>query len=154
MSATVRNKTKPAAVSPKPPRVALDTAVLLRALLGSERSAQTLRQAWQSGQCRPVIAAEGAQVLIKALAYPDFGLDAAQQRELLADFLPYAEVVKTPTASRPPVLNSPVLKLAKAAGADCLVSECSKVRSAFVKARLGACQLLNSAEFLASLPRP
>lgn len=150
----VRNKKLATDLTQKTPRVALDTDVLLRALLGSEPSAQSLRQAWQTGQCRPVIAAEGAQILIKALGYPSFGLDASQQRELLADFLPYAEVVKFERQARQTALFAPVLRLAKAAGADILVSECAKVRSAFDRSRLGSCQLLSSAEFLAALSTP
>jgi len=150
-SSVPRNKRAAAALTQKTPRVALDTEVLLRALLGSEPSAQALRQAWQAGQCRPVIAAEGAQLLIKALGYPNFALDASQQRELLADFLPYTEVVKAEAQARQTALAAPVLRLAKAAGADILVSECVKVRSAFERSRLGACQLLSSAEFLAAL---
>ncbi|MEJ6007795.1 PIN domain-containing protein [Paucibacter sp. AS339] len=140
----------------KTPRVALDTGVLLRALLGSDAQAQQLRRSWQAGQCRPLIAAEGAQVLIKALGYPKFGLDVAQQRELLADFLPYAEVVKTNVAARmggsaQSGQLAPVLKLALGAGADVLVSDCPRVHSVFEKSKRGDCQLQGSAEFLAAL---
>ncbi len=154
MKSAVRNKKQATASTLKTPRVALDTDVLLHALLGSHRTAKALRQAWQAGQCRPVIAAEGAQLLIKALAYPSFALDASQQRELLADFLPYAEVVKLEAPARQTALAAPVLRLAKAAGADILVSECAKVHSGFEKSRLASCQLLSSAEFLASLSLP
>ncbi|MCV2350355.1 putative toxin-antitoxin system toxin component, PIN family [Paucibacter sp. Y2R2-4] len=150
----VRNKKSALASAQKTPRVALDTDVLLRALLGSDRLAQSLRQSWQAGQCQPVIAAEGAQLLIKTLGFPNFALDASQQRELLADFLPYAEAVKAESQARQMVLAAPVLRLAKAAGADILVSECATVRRAFEKSRLGACQLLSSAEFLAALSTP
>jgi putative PIN family toxin of toxin-antitoxin system len=34
--------------------------------------------------------------LFRVLSYPKFNLDAEEQQELLADFLPYAEVIKLP----------------------------------------------------------
>lgn len=62
-----------------------------------------------------------------ALAYPKFKLDAEQQGELLADYLPWCETVRI--SSPPPltpgcrdVYDQPFLQLAVAAQADYLVS--------------------------------
>lgn len=77
-------------------RVVLDLPLLLRALLCSDDAAQALRQAWQSGACVPLVNGGMAQALITALRFPRLALSEAQQQELLADFLPYAEVVTPP----------------------------------------------------------
>lgn len=77
-------------------RIVLDLPLLLQALLCSDDAAQALRQAWQSGACVPLVNAEMAQALITALRFPRLALSEVQQQELLADFLPYAEVVGPP----------------------------------------------------------
>lgn len=74
-------------------RVVLELPLLMQALLCSDAQAQALRRAWQSGACMPLVHAEMAQALITALRFPRLSLSEAQQQELLADFLPYAEVV-------------------------------------------------------------
>ena len=146
-------------MSPQP-RVALDTAVVLRALLLNDAKSKRLRSAWQSGQCHAVIGSATAQALMKSLAFPALKLDQQQQLELLADFLPYAEVVAEQTGAGLGANSKTVLTLAAdaAAGAsslDYLVSDCPRLHSAFarkaVRAKLGACSLLGSEEFLASL---
>jgi hypothetical protein len=131
-----------------PPRVVLDTAVVLRALLLSDGQAKRLRAAWQGGQCQVLIGRATAQTLIKALAFPAFQLDAAQQQELLADFLPYAEVV----AERAGAGAGSALALVEAAASslDWVVSDCSQLRSAVARKR-AVCGLLGSEEFLARL---
>jgi putative PIN family toxin of toxin-antitoxin system len=65
--------------------------------------------------------------LIRVLAYPKFKLDADEQGELLADYLPWCETVRIPNP--PPttpvcrdVFDQPFLQLALAAQADYLVS--------------------------------
>jgi len=128
----------------KKPKVAFDTAVLLHALLLGDAKAQGLRQAWQTGACVPLINAGAAQDLMRALAYPGLKLDAGQQHELLADFLPFAEVVAELRSRARPAL-------ALARGADALVSDCAALHGAFARAKLAPCRLLGSAEFLASL---
>lgn len=127
-------------------RVVLDTALLLRALLLSDSQAKRLRTAWQSGQCQVLISKTMAQALIKALAFPAFQLDAAQQQELLADFLPYAEVV----IERGGGTGSPMLDLVEAAALDWVVSDCAKLRPTLSRKQL-ACDLLSTDEFLARL---
>lgn len=78
----------------------IDPALILRALVGSNGQAQALRRAWQQGLLRPLVSPGLAATLMRALAFPKLRLSTAQQQELLADFLPYAEVVKPARATR------------------------------------------------------
>jgi len=153
MSSASRRRAKTAA---QPRRVALDTGVLLHALLLSDDKAQRLRQAWQQGECVPLIGSASAQALMRALAYPAFKLDEAQQHELLADFLPYAEVVDE--GVKKAAANAlPTLLTARACGLsiDALVSDCPRLRASFARGAsrsgTGLCRLLGSEEFLAAL---
>lgn len=83
-----------------PARAVIDPSWILRALLMSEGEALGLRRAWQQNVLRPLVSPELAATLMRALAYPKLGLSSAQQQELLADFLPYAEVVKPVRGAR------------------------------------------------------
>lgn len=144
---------------PPRPRVALDTGVLLHALLLSDEKAQRLRRAWQDGACVPLIDAASAQALMRALAYPALKLSAAQQHELLADFLPYAEVVRAAPGVRRGVRQdlAPALDAAEAKRLklDGVVSDCAARRARHAqrlsRAETVACRLLDSEEFLAAL---
>ncbi|MDH0863081.1 PIN domain-containing protein [Mitsuaria sp. GD03876] len=89
-------RSKPAA----PLRAVIDPSWILRALLISEGEALGLRRAWQQHLLSPLVSPELAATLMRALAYPKLGLSTAQQQELLADFLPYAEVVKPVRGTR------------------------------------------------------
>jgi predicted nucleic acid-binding protein len=82
-------------------RVVLDPALVLRALLRSDDTTRPLRQAWQQGLIRPLLSAESAAQLVRALAYPPLGLSDDEREELLADYLPYVEAVRTDGAARP-----------------------------------------------------
>lgn len=110
-----------------PPRVVLDTNVLLSALAFRHGRVAWLRPAWQAGRFVPLASRDTVSELIRVLNYPKFHLDLAEQEALLADFLPYAETV--PVDPRPeglPALRDaddrPFLALARAADADALVS--------------------------------
>ena len=110
-----------------PPRVVLDTNIVLSALVFSGNVPARLRRAWQSGGCRPLLSTSTAQELIRALAYPKFRLTPEQQHELLADYLPYAVSVHIPQP--PPVVppcrdpfDLPFLQLAAAGKAMALVT--------------------------------
>lgn len=152
-----RRKPAPAAT----PRVVFDTAVLLRALLLPGDRAGALRRAWQEGRCQALIDAASARALLTALAAPALKLVAAERQELLADFLPYAEVVAAAgVARRDPGVNLTALDrlalcLAQSGGANLLVSD-----SAALHASLGGhrrpvagarIEALESAEFCARL---
>lgn len=77
--------------------VVLDTNVVLSALLFSSGRLAWLRRAWQRRQLQPLVCRETANELLRVLAYPKFKLTAQEQQELLADFLPYADIVELPT---------------------------------------------------------
>lgn len=108
------------------PRVVLDTNVVVSALVFSGSIAR-LRRAWQNGACLPLVSADTVHELVRVLAYPKFRLDEREREDLLADYLPYAEVVRIPVpapitpACRDP-FDRPFLELAIAGRADMLVS--------------------------------
>ena len=108
-------------------RVVLDTNVVLSALVFGGGQAGQLRRAWQAGAFVPLVSAVTVQELVRVLAYPKFALSRAEQDELLADFLPYAQTVRMPQS--PPLvpecrdpLDVPFLQLAVAGQAQRLVS--------------------------------
>ena len=108
-------------------RVVLDTNVVLSALVFRTGAAGQVRHAWQRGLVLPLASTATVQELVRVLAYPKFRLSKADQDELLADYLPYAETVRIP---QPPptvpdcrdVLDLPFMHLAVAGKAQVLVS--------------------------------
>ena len=108
-------------------RVVLDTNVVLSALVFRGGTAGQVRLAWQRGLLFPLASAATVQELVRVLAYPKFRLSPAEQDELLADYLPYAETVRIP---QPPptvpecrdALDLPFLHLAVAGTAQVLIS--------------------------------
>lgn len=109
------------------PRAVLDTNVVISALLFAGGGTARLRHAWQAGRLLPLLSTATAQELMRVLAYPKFKLTAADQQELLADYLPWAEVVPVPDPPpRVPACRDahdlPFLHLAAAGRADVLVS--------------------------------
>ena len=109
------------------PRWVLDTNVVLSALCRPGGTCGKLRLAWQSQRFTPLISRATASELIRVLAYPKFRLAPKEQHDLLADYLPWAEVVtlgtrlpRTPACRDPHDL--PFLQLALAARADALVT--------------------------------
>ena len=110
----------------KPPRVVLDTNVLLSALLFQTGVLTWLRQAWQMENIQPLSSRETAVELIRVLAYPKFNLTSGEQEELLADYLPWCETVVVSDPPRVPQcrdpLDRPFLELAIVAEADALIT--------------------------------
>ena len=113
--------------SPRPPRVVIDTNLVLSALVFSQGRLTPLRHAWQSAHCQPLLSSATATEFMRVIAYPKFKLAAAEQQELLADYLPYCTTVHmpeqpptTPTCRVP--LDLPFLQLAVAGKAAYLVS--------------------------------
>jgi putative PIN family toxin of toxin-antitoxin system len=110
-----------------PPRVVLDTNVVLSALLFGGGPAGRVRTGWQSGRFVPLASSATARELVRVLAYPKFRLSAEEQEELLADVMPWVEVVRIPDpppavpACRDP-FDVPFLHLAVAGRARMLVS--------------------------------
>jgi len=111
----------------RPPRVVLDTNLVLSALVFAQGRLAVLRRAWQSGHCVPLVSKATTAELIRVLAYPKFKLSDEDQQELLADYLPWCTTVRIPNP--PPAtpdcrdpFDLPFLQLAVAGKADYLVS--------------------------------
>lgn len=139
-------------MSKAPPRVVLDTNVVLSALLFGGGPAGRVRAGWQARRFVPLASTATAQELVRVLAYPKFRLSAHEQEELLADWLPWVEVVRMPDPL-PPVPRCrdphdlPFLHLAIAAGADALVSgDADQLALAGTRAR-GLCAVMAVSEF-------
>ena len=134
----------------KPPRVVLDTNIVLSALLFGRGRLAWLREAWQAGHFVPLVGHDTAQELIRVLGYPKFRLSRVEQEALLADFLPFAEVVAVGT--RPddlPAVRDPYdvmfLALARHAKADVLVSGDADLQA--IRDELVGIPILTAAEF-------
>ncbi len=139
-----------------PPRVVLDTNVVLSALVFAGSTTAPLRSAWQAERCVPLVSTVTAQELVRVLAYPKFKLDPADQEELLADYLPYALVVTIPRPlPRVPVgrdaFDLPFLHLAAAGKAQALVTGDADLLSL---GRVGGCPIITPDAFLSGMPRP
>ena len=134
-------------------RVVLDTNIVLSALLFAEGQVAWMRDAWQRGRIVPVVCHETVTELLRVLAYPKFKLSGADQEELLADFLPYAETVNIQDPpSDLPICRDPAdqvfLVLTRQAEASALVTG-----DADLLALRGACtiHILTAEEFRARL---
>ncbi|HEX7326980.1 MAG TPA: putative toxin-antitoxin system toxin component, PIN family [Casimicrobiaceae bacterium] len=109
------------------PRVVLDTSVVVSALLFGGRPVGRVRTGWQSNRFVPLASTFTVEELVRVLTYPKFHLSAAEQEELLADLLPWVEVVRIPDpppsvpACRDP-FDLPFLYLAVAGRARAIVS--------------------------------
>ena len=109
------------------PRVVIDTNVLLSALVFTHGRAPAMREAWQGRRCEPLVSKAAVDELLRVLGYPKFKLVADEQRDLLADYLPYCRTVAMPAKlpRTPPCrdpFDVPFLQLAIAGKADFLVT--------------------------------
>lgn len=137
----------------RPPRVVIDTNLVLSALVFAGGRLAPLRLAWQEQRLQPLLSKATAAELIRALAYPKFKLAAHEQEELLADYLPYCKVVRIPTPPPPTprcrdAFDVPFLELALAGKADALVSGDKDLLSLAGKL---ACPVLSADQFLSGL---
>ena len=110
-----------------PPRVVLDTNVVLSALVFSSGTLAPLRRGWQDAQFTPLVSKVTAAELIRVLACPKFRLSAEAHEDLLADYLPFCESIQAPKSTpRTPLCRDPFdvpfLELALAGTADFLVT--------------------------------
>lgn len=108
-------------------RVVLDTNVVLSALVFGGGLAGRLRKSWQNSDVIPLVNTDTAQELMRVLAYPKFRLSPQEQTQLLADYLPYAQVITMPkTPPAVPECRDPYdvmfMRLARVGQADALVS--------------------------------
>jgi putative PIN family toxin of toxin-antitoxin system len=106
-------------------RVVFDTTVVVSALLFANGRLAWLREHWRAGGCVPLISRATAAELTRVFRYPKFGLSTDDARELLADYLPYCEVIER--AERCALVcrdakDQPFLDLAQSGGADWLIS--------------------------------
>ena len=134
-------------------RVVLDTNVVLSALVFGKGTTARLRAAWQIGHFLPLVSTVTVQELLRVLAYPKFRLDPAAREEVLADYLPYAQVVRIPQPPPevPPcrdLFDLPFLHLAAAGRADALVTGDADLLALVGRA---SCSILTPEAFLSSL---
>lgn len=133
-----------------PPRVVLDTNVVLSALLFGGGTAGRVRAGWQAGRFTPLASTATARELARVLAYPKFRLSADEQGELLMDYVPWVEVVRVPEPPPPaPVcrdpFDMPFVHLAIAGRARMLVSDDRDLLA--LAGALGLCAVLSIADF-------
>ena len=110
-----------------PPRLVLDTNILVSALLFHSGRLSWLRGAWSSGRIRPLAGRETTAELIRVLGYPKFRLSDSDRQDILEDYLPFCDTAAVPDP--PPAVpecrdpfDRPFLELALAARADALVT--------------------------------
>jgi uncharacterized protein len=106
-------------------RLVFDTTTVVSALLFRNGRLAWLRQHWREGRCVSLISRATTAELMRVLGYPKFQLSTADRRELLAEYLPYCEVVEP--RERCAVVcrdadDQPFLDLAHSGHADLLVS--------------------------------
>ena len=141
--------------SQRKPRVVIDTNLVLSALVFAQGRLSPLRLAWQGAQSQPLVSSVTAAELIRVLAYPKYKLSAAEQQELLADYLPYCTTVRMP-AKLPvtPVCRDkfdlPFLQLAVTGKADFLVSG---DRDLLSLAGQFVCPIINADQFMKTLEK-
>jgi putative PIN family toxin of toxin-antitoxin system len=75
-------------------RVVFDTGIVLSALIFANGRLAWLRKHWQEGGCVPLMSRASASELTRVLGYPKFRLSVEDRRELLAEYLPFCEVVE------------------------------------------------------------
>lgn len=108
-------------------RVVLDTNVVASALLFPGPSTGELRRAWKSGEIVPLVCRETTLELMCVLAYPRFGLEDTEIKQLVADYLPFATVVTVGAGPRVgPECRDPndqvFVELAIEGRAECIVT--------------------------------
>jgi uncharacterized protein len=105
--------------------VVFDTTTVVSALLFANGRLAWLRQHWREDGCVPLISRATTAELIRILGYPKFRLSPDDRQELLAEYLPYCEVIE-PAEQCPSVCrdadDQPFLDLAQSGKADLLVS--------------------------------
>jgi putative PIN family toxin of toxin-antitoxin system len=107
-------------------RYVFDTNVVVSALLFDGGRLAPLRAAWATSAVVPIVSQATSTELVRVLAYPKFRLDPADRAELLADYLPFAELFTGPVP-RAAVLaaladDQPLVDLCVASWAEGIVS--------------------------------
>lgn len=108
-----------------PLRVVFDTNTVVSALLFANGRLAWLRAHWQSGSAVPLASRETVGELTRVLNYSKFQLSTEDRHELLAEYLPFCEIVEPDSAldiqCRDPA-DQKFLDLAKSGKADLLVT--------------------------------
>lgn len=109
----------------QPPRVVLDTAVVVSALVFGGPVAARLRRAWRHGFCRPMVCRTTLLDLTHHLGQAQLGFNAAEQQQMLREYLPYVLKVRVPVVA-PTTMTEPAglafVQLAMAGQAHVLVT--------------------------------
>ena len=110
-----------------PPRVVLDTNLVLSALFFTGGTLVTLRRGWQNQRLAPLASKATAGELIRVLSYPKFRLSNEEREDLLSAYLPFCESIQVPNPPPPTPpcrdpFDVPFLELAIAGRADFLVT--------------------------------
>jgi putative PIN family toxin of toxin-antitoxin system len=106
-------------------RVVFDTTTVVSALLFGNGRLAWLRQHWREKGCVPLISRATAAELTRVLSYPKFALSPDDRRELLAEYLPYCEVIEAAERCASVCRDAndqPFLDLAQSGRADLLIS--------------------------------
>lgn len=106
-------------------RVVFDTTTVISALLFVAGRLAWLRRHWRQAGCVPLISSATAAELARVLRYPKFGISRDDSHELLADYVPYCEVIeprKKCVAVCRDANDQPFLDLAQSGRADLLIS--------------------------------
>jgi len=74
-------------------RIVFDTNIIISALLFKNGSLSVLREKWASSSIIPIVSTDTAKELVRVLQYPKFKLSKTDQQELLADYLPFTEII-------------------------------------------------------------
>ena len=74
-------------------RIVFDTSVVLSALVFQAGKLGWLRAHWLDDRCIPLVSRDTVAELMKILQRRKFQLTAEERRELLADYLPFCEIV-------------------------------------------------------------
>lgn len=134
----------------RPPRVVLDTNVVVSALRYRGGLAARVLAGWEEGRFVPLASTDTARELVRVLNYPKFGLTSTEREELLSLYLPWVEVVHLPVP--PPsvpdcrdVNDVPFLQLALAGRAQMIVSGDKDLLA--VDGARGMCPVLRIADF-------
>jgi len=75
-------------------RAVFDTTTIVSALVFAHGRLAWLRLHWRGSACTPLLSRTTAAELTRVLGYPKFQLSQDDRRELLADYLPYCEIVE------------------------------------------------------------
>lgn len=136
-------------------RAVVDTNIVLSALVFSGGRVGILRQLWQESHFQPIVSKPTITELIRVLAYPKFRLTQTEQQDLLADYLPFCEVVQLPSElpAIPPCrdrYDEPFLHLAIFGQADYLATG---DRDLLSLVDVFACPIVTAEQFLVVLNR-